>query len=125
MSMVTPSTALTTRRTDFPLTSLSSRPPPPRSKWTFRSRMARSSLPFSRSIGGGIVCACGILVGCWLISDYWFLLLNRLLLPGARFTLGDGFRVDLFREMAEREMFRIELDEWGKLLPADVLGTLA
>ena len=41
-------------------------------------------------MGGGIICECGIVVGCWLIwaTLRLLLLLNRLLLLLTRFTLG-------------------------------------
>ena len=68
--MVTPSTALTTRLILWPPTSLSQTVPPPRSKWTLRLRMARSSLPLPRSSGGGIVAACCRLAGCGLIRRF-------------------------------------------------------
>src|SRR5437763_2645336 len=70
MSMVTPSTAWTPRLILWPPTSLSQTVPPPRSKWTLRLRMARSSLPLPRSSGGGIVAACCRLAGCGLIRRF-------------------------------------------------------
>src|SRR5438093_3436037 len=54
MSKVTPSTAFTTRLTESPPVSLSQALPPPRSKWTLRSRMAIRGTPRPLSIGGGM-----------------------------------------------------------------------
>src|SRR5436190_9363018 len=44
MSRFTPSTAFTIRRTGLPPETLSQNVPPPRSKWTFRSRTETSGL---------------------------------------------------------------------------------
>src|SRR6185436_11903326 len=44
MSRLTPSTAFTILRTGLPPETLSQIVPPPRSKWTFRSRMETSGL---------------------------------------------------------------------------------
>ena len=53
MSRSTPSTACTTRRTRLPPVSRSHAVPPPRSKWTFRSRMDSSGGGYRRAQASG------------------------------------------------------------------------